>query len=124
MHLPSPVGVKGSVAYDVSVTYILPWGQELIGNATIKGQPVNIKVTGKVIEFPAEPIIDATHDEVIINYRFDVRSEVAVQIDHKPDIQTDTAQVDWSVNPTGTPRFTVDDELNITILISSGKKDC
>ncbi|MDD4334625.1 MAG: hypothetical protein PHY77_03360 [Desulfotomaculaceae bacterium] len=94
---------NGTIAYNVVVTDTLP-SQQLYGDtATKNGIEISPTVTGQVITFPSEPILDASTGELVITYQFLSRIVMANDSSPYTEIQANSTQVNWDIDSFGTP---------------------
>ncbi|QIB26790.1 DUF11 domain-containing protein [Caloranaerobacter azorensis] len=94
---------KGTIAYDVVLTDTLPDGQIYIGEATKNGVPVFPSVSGQLVTFDTENLIDATLDSVTIIYTFKARVVEGTTSYPFIETQTNNAEVNWDIDTLGTP---------------------
>lgn len=107
---------NGTIANNIVVTDILPDKQIYIGEATLDSTPILPNINGQNIQF--SPIsIDATSEEVTIEYKFKARVIDADMSSSFIETQTDSAQVVWEIDSMGTLSPTI--SVNKDILVST-----
>jgi Domain of unknown function DUF11. len=93
----------GVIAYNLAVTDTLPPGQTYADNATRNGLPITPSVSGQVITFPTEPVIDASSGQVTITYIFLAQVTSGNTSPPYTEVQTNNAAVTWDIDNIGTP---------------------
>lgn len=88
----------GMDVFNAIVSDTLPTGQQYAGNAKRNYYTVKPDVSGDVVTFPKETIIDPEATDVIVVYTF---SATVVSAQTYPESQVDLATVNWEVTPTG-----------------------
>lgn len=118
---------EGTTAYNVIAEDTYPESTQdyIAGSARKDNVPITpILAPGKVT-FPAIPFVDATGGEVIITYDFKVRITDGDTTSPYVDLQTDTVNVKWDLDSSGTPAtpFTTSRDLEVRTPHLDGVKE-
>jgi uncharacterized repeat protein (TIGR01451 family)/fimbrial isopeptide formation D2 family protein len=110
---------ENTIAYTPTVSDILPVGQTYIGPATrqqlpLPAAPIVPTVSGQNITFPVNPDITAVGGDVTIIYTFTARITDATHAQPYEETQTDSARVEWAIEPGGTSVRSSNTSLSIT----------
>ncbi|WP_069649973.1 DUF11 domain-containing protein [Caloranaerobacter ferrireducens] len=94
---------EGTIAYNVVLTDILPNGQVYVGEATKDGVLVFPSISGQLVTFDTEDLINATTSSVTIVYTFKARIVMGAASDPYIETQINNAEVNWNIDASGTP---------------------